>query len=250
MANTLRGPANLYPRRQLLANLWARGAGLQCCFSQETIDLLLVVYHGSVDPDSIFDPSLLSSIAVQVKFKIAGDGNAELAIRPISVVRDLDKPLPYLAILMKLGCEQCFEENGTKVKYLASGPLADGAFRTLRNAWDAAPKNLKANAEKDAVQGLMKEVNDARLAVDSYDQYSISVRGTSPDVYGILRTAKITKEFATLLSIIMTSIAEDHNTKKHMRPLERLSDRSHIAWMSDYGLSTDSNEEWPWLPDA
>ena len=247
MANTLRGPANLYARRQLLANLWARGAGLQCCFSQESIDLLLVAYHGSVDPHSLFDPSLLSSIAVQVKFRIAGDGNAELAIRPISVVRDLDKPLPYLAILMELGCEQCFKSNGTKIKYLASEPLADGAFRTLHKAWDAAAKNLKTSTNKDAAPALKKAVKEARLAVDSYNRYSISVRGISPDEYGILRTAKIAKEFATLLSIIMTSIAEDHSTKKHMRPLERLSDQSHIAWMSEYGLS---NEEWRWSPDA
>ena len=241
MANTLRGPANLYARRQLLANLWARGAGLQCCFSQESIDLLLVAYYGSVDPDSIFDPSLLSSMAVQVKYKIAGDGNASSAIRPIGVVRDLDKPLPYLAILMELGCEQCFNENGTKIKYLAPGPLADGAFRTLHNAWDVAAKNLITNTDKDPAKGLNKKVDDARLSVDSYNRYSISVRGISPDEYGILRTAKIAKEFANLLSIIMTSIGEDHSTKKHMRPLERLSDQSHIAWMSGYGLS---NEEW------
>jgi hypothetical protein len=247
MANTLRGPANLYARRQLLANLWARGAGLQCCFSQESIYLLLVVYHGSIDADSIFDPSLLSSITAQIKFRTAADGNAELAIRPIGVVRDLDKPLPYLAILMELGCEQRFKGNGEKIKYLAAGPLADGAFRTLHTAWDAAAKDLKTNTKKNPAQGLKKKVSDARLAVDSYNRYSISVRGISPDVYGILRTAKITKEFATLLSIITSSIAEDHSTKKHMRPLERLSDRSHIAWMSDYGLS---NEGWRWSPNT
>ncbi|KAF8347980.1 hypothetical protein F5887DRAFT_673723 [Amanita rubescens] len=221
---------------QLLANLWARGGGLQCCFSQERIDLLLPVYHGSVDRDSIFDPSLFSAIAAQIKFGTTGDGNAELAIRPIGVVRDLDKPLPYIAILMELGCEQPFQENGKKIKYLAPGPLADGAFRSLCEARDTAAKNLETNTEKKAIKGLKKKVNDARLAVGSYNRYSISVRGISPDVYGILRTADIVQEFATLLSIIVTSIAEDDDTKKHMRPLERLSDQSHIAWMSDYGV--------------
>lgn len=234
MANTpLRGPANLYARRQLLANLWARGGALQCCFFQERIDLLLPIYYGSVDPYSIFDPSLLSLFVVQVKYRANGNGNAELAIRPIGLVRDLDKPLPYLAMLMELGCKQRFKKGRKKIKYLASESLVDGAFRSRHEEWDAAVKDLRANTAKNAVKGLKKKVNDARLAIDSYNRYSISVRGISPDEYGILRTAKIAKEFATLLSIVLPPITEDHSTKRHMRPLECLSDRS---WMSHYGV--------------
>ena len=94
--------ANLYACRDMLANLWVRGAGLQCCFSQERIDLLVPAYHGPIGPDSIFDPSLLSVIVVQIKFKHDGDLNAELAISALGGDRDLDEPLPYLAIVMEL----------------------------------------------------------------------------------------------------------------------------------------------------
>ncbi|KAF8327857.1 hypothetical protein F5887DRAFT_924568 [Amanita rubescens] len=230
------------PNQQILANLWARGGALQCCFFQEKIVLLLPVYHGSVDPDSIFDPSLLSSIVAQIKFKTAGDGNAELAIRPIGVVRDLDKPLPYLAILMELGCEKSFKENGKKIKYLASEPLTDGTFRSLCEASTAAAMELKTNTAKEAIKGLKKKANDAQLAVDSYNRYSISVRGASPDVYKILREAKIVKEFATLLSIVMPE-GDAERTRLHMRPLEHLSEESpHADWMWKYRVS--NAEEW------
>ena len=225
----------------MFANLWARGAGLQCCFSQEKIDLLLPAYFGSIAPDSIFDPSLISPIALQIKFRTAGDLDAELAIRPIGVDRDLNKPLPYLAVLMELGCEQHFKENNKKIKYSASGPLADGAFRSLCEAWKAAVKNLETNIEEEAVKGLKIKVTKARLAVDSYNRYSISVRGASPEVYGILRSANIEKEFETLLKIVMPS-SDAEPTRMHMRPLERLSEKSaHTDWTWKYGLS---NEEW------
>ena len=241
------GPANLYAHRQRLANLWARGAALQCCFTQEKIDFLLVVYHGSVEPGSIFDPSLHSVVAGQAKYRGAGDKNAELAISPIGVVRNRDNPLPYLAILMELGAEASFKENGKKIKCTASNPPADGEFGPLCDALDKAARNLVTyqrgeNIDKDILKDLKKEVNNARLAVDSCNRYSISVRGASPNEYGILREAKIAKEFATLLSIVMPSRTTEHSTRKHMRPLESLLNESHHNdWMLRYGVS---NEGW------
>ena len=103
-------------------NLWACGAALQCCVSEEKIDLLIPVYHCFVNPDSIFDPSLLSLTVVQVKFKTGRDLDAELAISPFGVVHNLDKPLPYLVIVMELGCEWHYEGN---IKFLASEPPTD-----------------------------------------------------------------------------------------------------------------------------
>ena len=47
------------------------------------------------------------------------------------------------------------------------------------------------NTQKDILGRSKKETNDARLAVDFYNRYSISLRGISPDEYGILRTADI-----------------------------------------------------------
>ncbi|KAF8343349.1 hypothetical protein F5887DRAFT_886857, partial [Amanita rubescens] len=76
------------PNQELLANLWTRGAALQCFFSQESIEFLIPSYHGSVDLDSKFDPSRLSAVVVQVKYKVAEDKQAELAIRPIGVHHD------------------------------------------------------------------------------------------------------------------------------------------------------------------
>jgi hypothetical protein len=42
-------------------------------------------------------------------------------------------------------------------------------------------------------------VKEARLAMDTYNRYSIAVRGTSADEYGILHKANIEIAFATLL---------------------------------------------------
>ncbi|KAF8624244.1 hypothetical protein AX15_005974 [Amanita polypyramis BW_CC] len=105
---------------------------------------------------------------------------------------------------MELGNESCYKENGKNIKYLASEPLADGAFGSLCDALDQAVKELKSycsggNTKKDILEGLKKKVNDAQLAVTS-----ISVRAVSQ------QEAQIEKEFATLLSIIMTkSIARE-----------------------------------------
>jgi hypothetical protein len=243
---SLRGPADLYTRRQLLANLWARGATLQFTFSQESIDFLIPLYFGSVDPDSEFDPSRLSGGVGQVKFKVAGDQKAEAAIRPIGVPRDRQQPLPYLAILMELGNESHYKGNNSKIRYTTSEPPVDGEFGKLCDAWDAAVKTLESyrrqsKQQKETLEKLKKEANDARFAMDSCNRYSLSARGISQDVYGILRDADIEKEFATLLSIIMPSPVDERSTRQHMRPLERLSaTSSHTDWMSEYVVSNES----------
>ena len=230
--------ANLYACRDMLANLWVRGAGLQCCFSHERIDLLVPAYYGSIGPDSIFDPSLLSVIVMQIKSKHDGDLSAELAISPLGVDRDLDEPLPYLAILMELGCEQSFKGSKKKIKYMASGTLAAGEFRERCKAWNTAEQVLLNNTEKAAINGLKKKVYDARLYADSYNRYSISVRGASPEVYGILHSANIVKEFGTLLNVVRPSSDVEKRTTMHMRPSERMSRGSpHTDWMWKIGLS-------------
>jgi hypothetical protein len=55
--------------RQLLANLWARHAALQCCFNQASLDLFIPYYTGCITGDSVFDPAALSGVVVQVKYK-------------------------------------------------------------------------------------------------------------------------------------------------------------------------------------
>ena len=198
-------------------------------------------YDGPVDGNEKFDPSRLSAVAAQVKFKAAGDKKAELAIRPTVVPRDRRQPLPYLALLMELGSESEYQESSSKIRCTASEPLPDGKFEEYCDALDAAEKKLASRLKRkdtnnnNILNNLKKEVNDARTAIASCNRYSISVRGASRDVYGILDTANIANEFATLLSIIMPMPVHEHSTRQHMRPLERLSNESkHTDWMSEY----------------
>jgi hypothetical protein len=81
-------------------------------------------------------------------------------------------------------------------------------------------------------------IEDAQRAVDSYNRYSISVRGGSPEVYQILNMANITNEFATLLKFTMPPPGNQQATLQHMRPLERQKDASnHTVWMGEYVTS-------------
>jgi hypothetical protein len=136
-------PADLGSLRQMLANLWAHGAALQCCFTQESVDFLIPIYIGSVTPDAAFDPSCLSVAAGQVKFKVAGDKKAEAAIRPIGIPCDLSQPLPYLAILMELGNESNYQKNHSKIKSMAPKPVTDREFEELTGTWIAAEECLE-----------------------------------------------------------------------------------------------------------
>jgi hypothetical protein len=146
---------------------------------------------------------------------------------------------------MELGNESCYKDNGSKIKCAASEPPADGEFRDLCDKWDAAVKKFenyrrRKKTKKDTLEIFKKAANEARLAMDSCNRYSISIRGVSQDVYGILREADIAKEFATLLSIIMPSPVDKRSTRQHMRPLERLSAASsHTDWMSEYVVSNE-----------
>ena len=223
-------------------NLWAHGGALLCCFCQEEVDFSIPVYHGSIHEESIFDPSLLFEIAGQIKFRTEGDLDAELGICPIGVDSDLDNPLPYLAILMELGCKQHFKENSMKIKFLASEPPVNGRFQSLVEERNMALED-STNTDKTAIKELKKKVNNAQLAVDSYNRYSISVCGASLDMYNILSKANIVQEFAALLNIVMPE-SEAECTKMHMWPLERLSEKSHHTdWMWEYSAS-EAYEEW------
>jgi hypothetical protein len=78
-------------------------------------------------------------------------------------------------------------------------------------------------------------IEEARTTMDSCNRYAVFVRGTTPDVYGILENAGIVKEFATFLKIIMPSLTPEDTACQTMRPLESLADESaHTAWMLEY----------------
>jgi len=237
--------------RKLLANLWAREAILQCSFNQSSIDCLAPVYFGSVDEGAVFDPDLLSGGVWQIKYKEAADTMAETGMRPIGIPRDLDRPLPYFAMLMELGNESSHKGIRSKIKCTPSEVPSD-QFRQLSQSWLDALScfnryEKRRKKKKETTQRLREAVKATQQAMDSCNRYSIAVRGASPDVYGILREADIAEEFATLLHITMSSPTPQEQALQHMRPLERLGgSSSHTHWMRNYVVSdsdSDSDED-------
>lgn len=188
--------------RRLLANLWARGAALQCCFRQESLDLMIVTYKGSVAANAIFDPKNLTAIVIQVKYKNKTDLNAGRVLRPIGIPRNIHRPLPYIALLMELGSQSNYWTSRSKILVTAS-PLEDnGMFRTHWEKRDSAMKKLlhyegrKLNGQEQKIEGeLQKEVDNAQQKMDACNRFSISVRSALPEVYGVLAKAKISKAF-------------------------------------------------------
>jgi hypothetical protein len=233
---------------RLLANLWDRNAILQCCHNQYSVDFLGAAYLGSVSPDAIFDPALLFPIVGQIKFKSRGDAKAEQELRPVGITRDLSDPLPYLALLMELGAESTYQETRSKVKSTAAEPAPDGTFQQLTDDWLAAVKRLKQHrgrkgCKRSRTEELKREVETRRLAMDSCNRYSICVRGSSSEVYGILKQADIARQFATLLRIAMPSPTNNDSAIQHMRPLERLGVTSHTDWMRDFVVTNEEDRD-------
>ena len=239
--------------RQLLANLYARGAALQCSFGQESLNLLIPTYTGSVDDSAIFDPAALSAVVCHVKYRTVGDKRAGDALRPIGIPRDPHQPLPYLALLLELGNSAGYQETQTKIQWKAAVPK-DGEFRQLKDAWRVAVKDLddyqdrsktlKKKLDKKVIIAKKAAIEDARKEMDSCNRYSLFVRGATPDVYGILDRASIAKEFATFLKVTMPSSTPEDTACQTMRPLESFADGSaHMAWMLEYVREEPDDEK-------
>ena len=237
--------------RQLIANLYARGAALQCAIRQESLDLLIPKYTGSIAADAGFDPAALSGVVVQIKNKNTGDKQAGISLRPIGISRDISAPLPYLALLMELGDESVYKETRSKILTMLPSQKKDVDFRTLRNNWLTAEDDFneyerqrKTKHMKIDKEGVKKKeaAIKARMAMDSYNRYAIFVRGASPEIYGILGYAGIVNEFATLLEVTKPSPAPQLNAIQHMLPLEHLAIGSgHTAWMLKYIVGGDED---------
>ena len=225
--------------RKLLANFWARGTALQCCFNQSSIDFFIVVYFGSILKGAVFDPDLLSDFVVQVKFKQDADTNAERKMRRGAI--PTNGALPYLAILMELGTESAHQKTGSKL--LSTTPVSassDSQFQVKVADWMTAASKLaqhkkaKKSTRTQELE-LQKNVDEKRFSMDSCNRYSIAIRGASPETYGILKEAKIDVEFATLLNTTMPAYTPPKRALQHMRPSEHLEETSpHMDWMYDY----------------
>ncbi|KAF8325743.1 hypothetical protein F5887DRAFT_1289437 [Amanita rubescens] len=244
--------------QDLLANLWARGAILQCCFNQESVDFMMIVYYGDIDAEAIFNPAKLSAVFGQVKFKSQADTTAEQAIRPIGLPRSLSGPLPYLAMLFELGNDSNHGRTKSKIKVTTPTSTMEDEFpkftQKLTTAVEALDKYRAAHPEKKRKKDpelVEKEnqVEEERAAKDAYNRYTIAIRGASASVYGILDKAKVETEFATLLAITMPSPTVQDEMIQRMRPLERLGRKcGHTAWMSTYVvgesmMDVDSGEQ-------
>ena len=214
----------------------------------------MVVYHGDINADAVFDPAMLSAAFGQVKYKNKADTTAKQAIRPIGLSRDLTEPLPYLALLLELGNESHHGTTHSKIKVTIPEATKKDKFQSLTESHLVAaeplrdyPAQERQPVKERTVPKLVKkqkEVKEARVTMDSYNRYTIAVRGVSADVYGILRKANIETEFATLLSTMMPSPTPQDDAIQHMRPLERLGGGSgYNAWMTNY-VARKSEEHW------
>jgi hypothetical protein len=234
--------------------LWDRGAAV---FRQEWIDLFIPTYKGSVAANSPFDPAGLSAIVLQIKFKTDENAEAGNALRPVGIPRDPLHPLPYLAVLLELGSNSNYQDTGTKIK-TTTPRIKDGdEFSDLRKEWwaamgqleeycheiaseaggareDAKAKDERKKREQARVKQLRAKVETKKQIMDSFNRFSIFVRGASPGTYGVLKTAKIEREFAKLLSVTSPSSMFQVAAIQHMRPLERLGNNPYNAWMSEY----------------
>jgi len=241
------------PNRQLLPNLWARDAALQCSLNQESLDLLIPTYAGPVDDDSNFDPAMFSSIVAQVTYKSTGDVMAGQTLRPIGIPRDPYDPLPFVALLLELGNESSYQKSKSKILAIASEP-GDVDFQTLKNNFSTAVETLqqyrhqkkleRRKVKMTRVKRLREELVKTRTKMDGYNRYSIFVRGASPEAYGILNKANIVVEFATLLRMTVPAPADLDSNIQQMRPLERLGDScAHTAWMLQYTVGGMGDDE-------
>jgi hypothetical protein len=220
----------------LLANLWARGAALQCCFNQKSIDFLIPIYIGSIVDTDRFNPSNLSVVAGQVKFKDDRDKQAGFKIRPIGIPRDRHQPLPYLALLMELGNNSKYSESNSKIFSIPSASATSQAtYSGLADQLDVATKPAK---DGGLSQGKIKEI---RQDMGSFNRYCVFVRGASPDTYGVLKTAHIEEAFSKLLRITMAFPNKEDHEIQHMLPLNRLVS-GYAEWMLVYGGETDGGE--------
>jgi len=182
-------------------------------------------------------------------------------LRPIGIPRDARDPLPYVALHLELGNESSYRQSKSKIQVTVS-EHGDVEFCTLVNKASTAEKELqeyrdkmkvekkvekkeadKKEVEKTMIKSLREEVKSARTKRDSYNRYSISVRGASPEVYGVLAKANIATEFATLLRVTMPSSDDQNSTIQQMRSLERLGDNcANMAWMLQYTAEDDGEE--------
>ncbi|KZT00164.1 uncharacterized protein LAESUDRAFT_764854 [Laetiporus sulphureus 93-53] len=104
--------------RKWLAELWKRGAGVQCTHIQALFDSLFVTYSG--DLNEPFDESLLGYVIVQIKAKTKASAYSLVAGLAGPIIERTDKsgavvrykPENYVALFMDFATESAFGHAG------------------------------------------------------------------------------------------------------------------------------------------
>jgi len=164
---------------------------------------------------------------------------AEDAIRPFGIPNQFH---PYLTLLMELGTDSRHRSNNSRVKVTAPGLDSVTDFVMLAKDWTCALETFDDThlpKSHPRVLELKKDVKAKRLAMDRYNRYSIHVRGSTPDVYDILKTASFAEEFHTLLSVTAVTPDSRDIALQQMCPYERLDLGSpFMSWIPMYDVST------------
>jgi hypothetical protein len=234
-------PLILYCLRQLVPNLWARQAALQCNHNKKCIDFLIPTYtsKGPITLNEIFDPKGNSNLVFQIKLTPTGDLEAGNKIQPIGIRRSLQQPLPYITVHLELGCKVPYRATGSSMMVGSSEPPLPGEFEGLTSDWITARNKLEtmrnAQVGKRKLAKQWAAIAQKKAAMDSCNRFSIYVRGASSERYGILREAGIEKEFARMLDIACAVLIDEDDRDQNMRPCERLENTSgHMAWTAEY----------------
>ena len=202
----------------------------------------MAVYHGDIEADADFDPARLTAAIGKVKFKSEAGTTAEEVIRPIGIPPDLSRPYPTLDFLLELGNKAAHGTTGSKIKVMVpKSQAAEGESQKLAGNWLAAAESLQRHQQQKPEQGYAEPkwaekqsaLQEARLALNAYNRYTIVVHGAEAEVYDVLRLAGVEFEFGTLLRSTMPAPVVGNGSLRHMRPLEWLGG-VHASWMSKY----------------
>ncbi|EJT97168.1 hypothetical protein DACRYDRAFT_25284 [Dacryopinax primogenitus] len=160
-----------------LANLWVRGSALQCSHNQESFDYAVVCYTGSVEDDAPFDPTQLTFVYGQVKFKVNPDYQARDRIRPIGLTDQLKRTgEPYLVLLMDFGTEAPFSDTNTRVRMRkparhSTRPTRSASKQSSNRAVDRQRWTLEMRGRTAETYPVLKELSVDDLFVALLDSF-------------------------------------------------------------------------------
>ncbi|KZT00171.1 uncharacterized protein LAESUDRAFT_709256 [Laetiporus sulphureus 93-53] len=177
--------------RKWLAELWKRGAGVQCTHIQALFDSLFVTYSG--DLNEPFDESLLGYVIVQIKAKTKASAYSLVAGLAGPIIERTDKsgavvrykPENYVALFMDFATESAFGHAGGPRVALEIGQPA----KQTHGGWIGY-------LEKD------KEPKRYCLNIRGHDnkepkRYCLNIRGHDSSVYTV-----ITPEFKAQFDLL------------------------------------------------